>query len=102
MPSSTSGIFFSRYMSEFSARLRADFNIKIAARHLEDGEMERWVLATLFANSSEPREVYINVLFVTKMERVDDHTEVEFSSGTKISVMELPHRLIGHKPDRPI
>jgi hypothetical protein len=23
-------------------------------------------------------------------------------SGTKISVMELPHRLIGHKPDRPI
>ena len=66
----------------------------------EDGEMERWVLATLFA--TEPRDVYINVLFVTKMERVGDHTEVEFSSGTKISVMELPHRLIGHKPDRPI
>ena len=69
---------------------------------IEDGEMERWVLATLFASGSEPRDVYINVLFVTKMERVGDHTEVEFSSGTKISVMELPHRLIGHKPDRPI
>jgi hypothetical protein len=40
-------------------------------------------------------------LFVAKMERVDDHTELELSSGTKISVMELPHRLIGHKPDRP-
>jgi hypothetical protein len=53
-------------------------------------------------SGSEPRDVYINVLFVTKMERVRDHTEVEFSSGTKISVMELPHRLIGHKPDRPI
>ena len=53
--------------------------------------MERWVLATLFASGSEPRDVYINVLFVTKMERVGDHTEVEFSSGTKISVMELPH-----------
>jgi hypothetical protein len=71
-------------------------------RNIEDGEMERWVLATLFASGSEPRDVYINVLFVTKMERVRDHTEVEFSSGTKISVMELPHRLIGHKPDRPI
>ena len=58
--------------------------------------MERWVLATLFASGSEPRDVYINVLWV------GDHTEVEFSSGTKISVMELPHRLIGHKPDRPI
>ena len=64
--------------------------------------MERWVLATLFASGIEPRDVYINVLFVTKMERVGDHTEVEFSSCTKISVMELPHRLIGHKPDRPI
>jgi hypothetical protein len=30
--------------------------------------MERWVLATLFASGSEPRDVYINVLFVTRRE----------------------------------
>ena len=52
--------------------------------------MERWVLATLFASSGEPRDVYINMLFVTKMERVDNHTEVEFSSGTQVNVKELP------------
>ena len=63
--------------------------------------MERWVLATLFASGSVPRDVYINMLFVTKMERVDNHTEVEFSSGTQVRVTELPHNLIGHKPDRP-
>ena len=67
--------------------------------------MERWVLATLFASGSEPRDVYINVLFVTKMERVDDHTEVEFSSGTKISVMDCRTDLSGtsqivHRPCR--
>jgi hypothetical protein len=62
--------------------------------------MEHWVLATLFATGSEPRDVYINTSFVTKMERVDNHTEIEFSSGTQISVTELPHKLIGHKPDR--
>jgi hypothetical protein len=73
---------------------------KSAAPALEDGEMEHWVLATLFATGSEPRDVYINTSFVTKMERVDNHTEVEFSSGTQISVRELPHKLIGHKPDR--
>ena len=63
--------------------------------------MERWVLATLFASGSEPRDVYINMLFVTKMEWVDNHTEVEFSSGTQINVIEPPHKLIGHMPDRP-
>ena len=86
-------------MSVFAGRVDTAYGRRAT---LEDGEMERWVLATLFASGGEPRDVYINVLFVTKMERVGDHTEVEFSSGTKISVMELPHRLIGHKPDRPI
>ena len=48
--------------------------------------MERWVLATLFASSGEPRDVDINMLFVTKMERGHNYTEVEFSSGTQVSV----------------
>jgi hypothetical protein len=63
--------------------------------------MERWVLATLFASGSAPRDVYMNMLFVTKMERVNNHTEVEFSSGTQINVIEQPQKLIGHMPDRP-
>jgi hypothetical protein len=86
-------------MSVFAGRVDTAYGRRAT---LKDGEMERWVLATAFASGIEPRDVYINVLFVTKMERVGDHTEVEFSGGTKISVMELPHRLIGHKPDRPI
>jgi hypothetical protein len=65
-------------MSVFAGRVDTAYGRRAP---LEDGEMERWVLATLFASGSEPRDVYINVLFLTKMERVGDHTEVEFSSG---------------------
>jgi hypothetical protein len=96
------GIFASAAIRRFAApgRTFARFHSSINLV-MQEREMDHWVLATLFANGSEPRDVYINLSFVTKMERVDDHTEIEFSSGTLVSVAELPHKLIGHKPDRP-
>jgi hypothetical protein len=52
-------------MSVFAGRVDTAYGRRAT---LEDGEMERWVLATLFASGSEPRDVYINVLFVTRRE----------------------------------
>jgi hypothetical protein len=45
--------------------------------------MERWVLATLLASSGEPRDVYINMLFVTKMERVDNQPRLSSAAALK-------------------